>query len=155
MEKLNQDFLEFIQLLEKHHVKYIVVGGYAVGFHGFPRYTGDIDFFIEISEQNADRVFEVFNEFGFGEIGITVDDFLKESFVVEIGREPRKIQVLTGIDGVKFQDCYNDRVEVTYHGYMIKFIDLKKLIQNKKATARPKDLIDLIELTKLAAETDS
>ena len=102
MDKLNQDFLEFIELLEEEKVEYLVIGGYAVGLHGFPRYTGDIDFFVAISEDNAERILRVFEKFGFGEIGITQADFLKVDHVVEIGREPRKIQVLTGIDGVHF-----------------------------------------------------
>lgn len=149
MEKLNKDFLEFIQLLEKHQVKYLIVGGYAVGFYGFPRYTGDIDFFVQISPENADKLIRVFNEFGFGEIGLSEADFLEEFFVIEIGREPRKIQVLTGIDGVEFDDCYGGRVEVSYYGQNMKFIDLKRLIQNKEASRRGKDLIDIAELKKL------
>lgn len=149
MEKLNQDFLEFIKLLEKHRVEYLVVGGYAVGVHGFPRYTGDIDFFIAIHEKNASSMIRVFEEFGFGDIGLDPSDFLRPHSVVEIGREPRKIQILTGIDGVAFEECYPQRTQVDYHGQTIPFIGRAELIRNKKASGRAKDLIDLDELQKL------
>jgi len=148
MESLNPDFLDFITLLEKKSVEYLVVGGYAVGFHGFPRYTGDMDFFVAVSEANARRLMEVFEEFGFGDIGLTKEDFLKPSFVIEIGREPRKIQVLTGIDGVTFDECRTTAVECDYLGQKIKFIGLEELIRNKKASGRGKDLIDVEELSR-------
>ena len=105
MDQLNQDFLEFIGFLEEERVDYLIVGGYAVGMHGFPRYTGDIDFFVAISNENALKLMRVFQRFGFGDIGLSESDFLEDNFVVEIGREPRKIQVLTGIDGVTFEEC--------------------------------------------------
>ena len=146
MENLNPDFLDFITLLEKKSVEYLIVGGYAVSFHGFPRYTGDIDFFVALSETNAQLLMEVFQEFGFGGIGIEKQDFLKPSFIIEIGREPRKIQVLTGIDGVTFDECRNTAVECDYLGRKMRFIGLEALIRNKKASGRSKDLIDAEEL---------
>ena len=149
MENLNPDFLDFITLLEKKSVEYLIVGGNAVGFHGFPRYTGDIDFFVAVSEMNAQRVMEVFQEFGFGEIGIEKQDFLKPSFIIAIGREPRKIQVLTGIDGVTFDECRNTAVECEYLGRKMRFIGLQELLRNKKASGRNKDLIDVQELSRI------
>ena len=149
MDKLNQDFLDFIGLLEARQVDYLIVGGYAVGLHGFPRYTGDIDFFVAISDQNASRLLEVFDSFGFGGIGLSHDDFLEPDFVVEIGREPRKIQVLTGIDGVAFDECYARRIEVDLAGMKVKFISKADLILNKTVSARPKDCIDVAELGRL------
>ncbi|MES2474601.1 MAG: nucleotidyltransferase [Verrucomicrobiota bacterium] len=149
MDKLNQDFLEFIGFLEEEKVEYLVIGGYAVGLHGFPRYTGDIDFFVEISDENAAKILRVFEKFGFGDIGITREDFLKEDHVVEIGREPRKIQVLTGIDGVSFRDCVGRKVELLLGGVSVKFIGKADLMANKAASGRPKDRIDLEELEKL------
>lgn len=149
MEHLNPDFLEFIAFLEEEKVEYLVVGGYAVGLHGFPRYTGDIDFFIAVSEENSLRILRVFERFGFGDIGITREDFLKSDHVVEIGREPRKIQVLTGIDGVLFEDCITRKVEAMIGGHLIKFIGKDDLIRNKAASGRTKDRIDLEELGKL------
>ena len=149
MEKLNQDFREFIGLLEKHAVEYLIVGGYAVAFHGFPRYTGDIDFFVAVSESNATRRLAVFEEFGFGSIGIEKADFQQPDFVVEIGREPRKIQVLTGIDGVTFEECRQHGITETYGGMSLNFIGMDELLRNKQAAARAKDLIDVHALRKL------
>jgi hypothetical protein len=120
MGNLHPDFLDFITLLEKKSVDYLVVGGYAVGFHGFPRYTGDIDFFVAVSETNARRLMEVFQEFGFGEIGIKKQDLIKTSFIIEIGREPQKMR----------------------------FIGLQELLRNKKASSRSKDLIYAQELSR-------
>ncbi|MEO7100929.1 MAG: nucleotidyltransferase [Luteolibacter sp.] len=149
MDNLNPDFLGFIELLEAEHVDYLIVGGYAVGLHGFPRYTGNIDFFVEISNENAAKILRVFEKFGFGEIGLTLGDFLEKDFVVEIGREPRKIQVLTGIDGVRFNECFERKVEVEIAKVKMKFISKKDLMRNKAASGRPKDRIDLEELEKL------
>ncbi len=149
MDPLNQDFLEFIRLLETEGVEYLVVGGYAVGLHGFPRYTGDIDFFVRISEENAEKILRVFGKFGFGEIGLSLSDFLEENFVIEIGREPRKIQVLTGIDGVTFDECFEKKVEATISQAKVNFISKQDLMLNKAATGRAKDRIDLEELKKL------
>lgn len=149
MEKLNEDFRAFIELLESEGVEYLVVGGYAVALHGFPRYTGDIDFFVAIHEDNALRLLKVFERFGFGGIGLAKEDFLQESFVVEIGREPRKIQVLTGIDGVRFAECFSKHLEVEVDGLRLKFIGKDELLRNKAASGRAKDLIDLEELKRI------
>ncbi len=143
MNPLNQNFHDFIELLERNDVEYLVVGGYAVALHGFPRYTGDIDFFVAISEQNAVALLNVFEQFGFGDLGLNSSDFLREDFVVEIGREPQKIQVLTGIDGVCFEDCKSKEVIVDIKGLPVRFMDKDNLIRNKRASGRPKDLIDL------------
>ena len=149
---LNKHFREFIELLEKNGVKFLVVGGYAVGFHGFPRYTGDLDVFVAISESNAQKLVHVLTEFGFSDIGLKAQDFLDPEIIVEIGREPMKIQVLTGIDGVAFESCYVRKVEFTDEGLSIPFISLDDLIANKAATPRAKDKIDLEELKRLRDE---
>jgi hypothetical protein len=149
MEQLNRNFLDFIGLLDAKGVDYLVVGGYAVALHGFPRYTGDIDFFVAVDERNASAMVEVFEAFGFGDIGIEAGDFLLPDFVVEIGREPRKIRVLTGIDGVAFGECYSRRVIAEISGKNVGFISREDLIKNKIASGRPKDRIDVSELEKL------
>ena len=146
--ELNPDFLEFIECLEENETEYLIVGGYAVALHGFPRYTGDIDFFIAISDRNAKAMLRVFEKFGFGGIGLKEEDFQRPDFVVEIGREPRKIQVLTGIDGVVFSECHSRRVQIEISGKAIPFIGKQVLILNKIASGRPKDRIDVIELEK-------
>jgi hypothetical protein len=149
---LNKHFRDFIALLAKHGVEYLVVGGYAVGFHGFPRYTGDLDIFVAISERNAAGLVAAFSEFGFSDIGLKESDFLDKDTIVEIGREPLKIQVLTGIDGVGFDACYRRRVIFEDGTAAIPFISLEDLIANKDAAPRPKDKIDLDELRKIRGE---
>jgi hypothetical protein len=149
---LNEHFREFIELLEKHHVEYLVVGGYAVGFHGFPRYTGDLDIFVAISPRNADGLVRVFSDFGFSDMGLKESDFLDQEMIVEIGREPNKIQVLTGIDGVGFDVCYQHRVWFREGKSSIPFIALEELMANKAASPRGKDKIDLEELRKIRKE---
>jgi hypothetical protein len=146
---LNRHFLDFLGLLEKHKVEYVVVGGYAVGVHGFPRYTGDLDVFVAISRENAGRLLGVLAEFGFSSLKLTAEDFLEPDMVVEIGREPMKIQVLTGIDGVSFEKCRSDRLLVNISGVRVPFIGLDCLLANKAASPRNKDRIDLEELTRL------
>jgi hypothetical protein len=146
---LNRNFKEFIELLEKKAVKYLVIGGYAVGIHGFPRYTEDLDIFIAVSPQNASKMPSVFSEFGFTDLPITKEDFLKRDFVVEVGREPLKIQVLTGIDGVTFNECYQNRIIIDDGGQKIPFIGIEQLLKNKTASPRAKDKIDVEELKQI------
>ena len=147
---LNKHFREFIELLEKHKVRYLLVGGYAVGYHGFPRYTGGLDVFIGISHKNSERIMEVFSEFGFSDLGIGPNDLMEEEIVVEIGREPLKIQILTGIDGVNFEECYKNKVLFDAgNGLSIPFIAFKDLLKNKSASPRAKDKIDFAELKRI------
>jgi len=146
MEMLNEDFVEFARLLEKTDVRYLIVGGYSVALHGFPRYTGDIDFFVALNPENAEKLVRVFEQFGFGDLGLHEEDFSRPDYVVEIGREPRKIQILTGIDGVRFEDAWTNRVEEEIDGINLKFIGKEDLLINKRASGRPKDEIDLLEL---------
>jgi predicted nucleotidyltransferase len=146
---LNKHFQDFLGLLEKHNVEYVIVGGYAVGVHGFPRYTGAMDVFVAISGENAGRLVEVFSEFGFASLSLKASDFLEPDTVVEVGREPMKIQVLTGIDGVTFDRCRSDRMMVNISGLQVPFIGFESLLANKAASPRSKDRIDLEELTRL------
>jgi predicted nucleotidyltransferase len=146
---LNKHFLDFLKLLESHKVEFVVVGGYAVGIHGFPRYTGDLDVFVAISRENAARLVGVFKEYGFASLNLKPEDFLEADMVVEIGREPIKIQVLTGIDGVSFEQCRNDRILLNIAGTEIPFIGFDSLLANKAASPRNKDRIDLEELTRI------
>ncbi len=145
----NRHFQEFIELLEAKHVEYLIVGGYAVGIHGFPRYTGDLDVFVGVSERNAAQLLEVFAEFGFGEIGLKKEDFMESETVVEIGREPMKIQVLTGIDGVSFSECFRNAKTFQIGDQAVPFISCRDLLRNKAASPRAKDKIDLEELKRL------
>jgi predicted nucleotidyltransferase len=111
-------------------------------------------FFIAIEPENAKRILRVFEDFGFGDLGLTEKDFLQEDFVIEVGREPRKIQILTGIDGVTFSECYESRLEIDYEGLRLKLIGKSDLIRNKRASGRPKDIIDLQELLRIEDHTE-
>src|SRR5450756_1386135 len=100
--RLNKDLREFIALLNSTGVKYLIVGGYAVGFHGYPRFTGDIDFFVERSLENATRLEKVLADFGFGELGLSASNFLEPESVIQLGRPPNRIDILTSIDAINF-----------------------------------------------------
>jgi hypothetical protein len=145
---LNKHFREFIELLEKNEVNYLIVGGYAVGVHGFPRYTGDLDIFVALQTKNASKILKTLSDFGFSDLDLQEKDFLETDMVVEIGREPIKIQILTGIDGVTFEECFAEKKDFMINGLNIPFIGIKSLLKNKKASPRAKDRIDFDELLK-------
>jgi predicted nucleotidyltransferase len=146
---LSEDFEDFIRLLNDFDVEYLVVGGYAMAFHGKPRYTGDLDIWINISAINADKLVNVINEFGFGGLGFSSKDFLKENLINQIGYPPLRIDVLTTIDGVSFEEAYKEKLEIDIDvDLKIKFISLSHLIQNKKASGRKIDIADIAELEK-------
>jgi len=139
---LSKDFKEFIELLNGHNVRYLVVGGYAVAFHGYPRYTKDLDVWIELSPENADKLIKALEEFGFGSLGLNPEDFLESDQIIQLGYPPNRIDILTSLKEIKFEDCYKARVEVDIKGLKINFIDLQNLKHNKRATGRPQDLAD-------------
>lgn len=144
--ELSQDFKEFIKLLNAHKVEYLVVGGYAVAIHGFPRTTGDIDFWIKPSKENAERVVKSLIEFGFGSLDISIEDFTKQDSVVQLGFPPNRIDIMTSVSGINFDECWQNKKEVTFEGEKINFISLHYLRLNKKSTGRDKDNLDLKNL---------
>ncbi len=139
---LSKDFKEFIELLNKHKVRYLVVGGYAVAFHGYPRYTKDFDVWIDLSYENAKAVVNALDEFGFGSLGLKIDDFLEKDQVIQLGYPPNRIDILTTLREIEFEDCYNNRVTVDIDGIDIVFIDIENLKRNKRSTGRSQDLAD-------------
>lgn len=143
---INQDFKDFIKLLNEKKVEYLVVGGYAVGFHGFPRYTGDIDIWIKISEENAKRMVDVLTELGFASLGAGKNDFLKNDNVIQLGNPPIRIDILMSIEGVGFDECYKKKATKQIDEIEINFIGFNELLKNKKAVGRDKDLIDIKNL---------
>ena len=122
---LSKDFKEFIELLNGHNVRYLVVGGYAVAFHGYPRYTKNLDIWIELSPENAFNVLKALEEFGFGSLGLKPEDFLEGDQIIQLGYPPNRIDILTTLKEIKFGDCYKARVEVDIQGLKINFIDLE------------------------------
>jgi uncharacterized nucleotidyltransferase DUF6036 len=147
MVDIPKDLREFIELLNSHDVKYMIVGGYAVAFHGHPRTTGDIDLFIEISEENASKLERVMSEFGFGGLGLRSADFLEPGTIIQLGYPPNRIDLVTSISGVGFAEAWKYRVIDIVEGLTMIFVDKRTLLANKTASGRPKDLADLDALT--------
>lgn len=140
---LSKDFKEFVALLKKHEAEYMIVGGYAVGVHGYPRYTGDLDIWLNPTVANAKSVLKAIDDFGFGSFNLTVDDLTKEANVIQFGQPPLRIDLLTSIDGVTFNASFANRKEVTFDGLSMNFIGYHDLVTNKKATGRHRDLDDV------------
>lgn len=143
---MNQDFKEFIQSLNDNLVRYLVVGGYAVAFHGYPRYTKDLDLWIEISQDNASRMVEALKQFGFSSLHLNENDFMVKDQIIQLGYAPRRINIITTLEGVEFIECYEKRLPIDVDGVIVNFIDLDHLRINKKATGRYQDLADLEKL---------
>jgi predicted nucleotidyltransferase len=150
---LNRDFKEFAEWLNARGVEYLVVGGYALAAHGHPRYTGDIDFWVRPSQENIARLLNALNDFGFGSLGLRASDFDTDT-VVQLGQPPRRIDLLTAIDGVEFEACFARREQVELAGVRLNIIGLDDLKTNKRATGRLRDLADLESLDASAATSD-
>ena len=147
---LAKDFEDFVKLLNLHVVEYMVVGGYALAFHGKPRHTGDLDIWINISENNADRMLRVLKDFGLSAMGFKNEDFLKPGYISQIGYPPLRIDILNTIDGIEFNDAVKDMNQVEVEkDFIINFIGLNDFVKNKKATGRIQDLADIEEIKKI------
>ncbi|HRJ88848.1 MAG TPA: nucleotidyltransferase [Pyrinomonadaceae bacterium] len=144
--RLPQDFKEFLKLLEANEVKYLLVGGYAVGVYGYPRPTGDIDIWVSNAPKNAERAIEALRQFGFDSPDLSPSLLMLEKSIIRMGVPPFKIEVITHIDGVKFDECYPRKNRIEIDGCPASVICLEDLLINKKASGRPKDLNDVIEL---------
>ena len=145
---LAKDFSEFLKLLNDHHVEYLLIGGYAVAFYGYPRTTADMDVWVALNQENADRLVMVLKKFG-----VALDDsgqelFLTPGNIVRMGLPPMRLEILNEIDGVDFSDCYRRRVTEQWDGVEIPIISLTDLRKNKRASGRHKDLDDLEHLPK-------
>jgi predicted nucleotidyltransferase len=143
---LNQDFKEFIQSLNDNHVRYLVIGGYAVALHGHPRYTKDIDIWIEMSHDNAANMVKALEQFGFGSLGLQAADFLAPDQIIQLGYPPNRIDLITTPPGIDFETCYMSRVRIVIDEVTVSFIDLENLKKSKKAAGRQQDLADLENL---------
>jgi hypothetical protein len=143
---LPKDWRAFIESLNSGGVEYLVVGAVALAHHCFPRYTGDLDILIRNSPENAQRLERVLQGFGFGDPGLTAADFVDSYQVVQLGFPPNRIDLLTSITGVPFDDAWMGRIVAELDGMPVNFIGRQALIQNKRATGRPQDLADLAAL---------
>ncbi|BBO17464.1 conserved hypothetical protein [Candidatus Brocadia pituitae] len=145
---MSSDYREFLTLLSCHKVKYVIVGAHAVAAHSRPRATGDLDVLVEISKDNAEKIIAVLKEFGFGSFDLSVDDFCKPGFVIQLGYEPNRIDILTSITGVSWAEIWENKTRGIFGSANIPvyFIGKKQLIKNKMATGRDQDLIDVRRL---------
>lgn len=148
---LNNDYKEMLQCLSEENVKFLLVGAYAVAAYGYPRATKDIDIFVRAAPDNASSLMKALARFGAPLSGITAADFYAEGIVFQIGNSPRRIDILTGISGVDFQQAYERRKTVTLEGIDVPVISLEDLIANKRATGRTQDLADVERLESLLA----
>jgi len=144
---LTKDFKEFIELLNKHNVRYLVVGGYAVAMHGHPHYTKDLDVWVDPTRDNAKKILRVLKDFGFESLELKEEDFTSGE-VVQFGNPPNRIDVLSELTALNFSDCFNTKQIIEYEGVSILVIDLDHLKKNKQAVGRPQDIADLDRLKK-------
>jgi hypothetical protein len=144
--KKSQDFKEFIKLLHDHKVQYLIVGGYAFAIHAEPRFTKDLDVFIQVSSENASKVIQVLTDFGFKSMNLTVSDLTAPDQVIQLGYPPLRIDILTGISGIDFESAWDNKVEGKYDGQTAYFIGKEDLRKNKLATGRESDKLDAKKL---------
>ena len=152
---INPDFKEFIQLLNENNVDYLIIGGYALAFHGYLRYTQDIDFWVWSDADNAKKITNVLKEFGFTSLGVSEHDFLDEDSMIQLGFPPNRIDIINKIDGVNFLEAFKEKKVYEDVDIKINFIGIDQLIQNKKSTGRLKDLADVQVLEEIKKEKES
>ncbi len=149
-----EDFRDFISLLKKYEVEYMIVGGYAVSIYSQPRSTQDIDVWIKSTKENAEKVLKVIDEFGFGYLGITLIDLTDEYTVVQLGNPPIRIDLMSSIDGVEFAKAYKNKSLFSYFDITgVSYISLEDLIKNKKSSGRNKDFNDINWLEKYGKDS--
>lgn len=141
--EVQQDFRNLLELFKKHNVDFIIVGAYALGFHGAPRYTGDLDVFVKPDPINAKNIIQALNDFGFGSVGLTAMDFVKKDKVVQLGVPPVRIDIITSITGVQWEQAQSGRVEGWFGDLKVHYIGRDEFIANKRALGRKKDIADL------------
>lgn len=147
--ELDKNFKEFIKLLNEHKVKYLIVGGYAVNFHGYPRYTRDIDFWLWLSDSNLKNLISALKDFGFGSLNLKIEELKDPTNIIQLGYEPHRIDLLMDVDGVDFDDCFERKTMAELDDIKINFLSLQDLITAKKAMGRLQDLADAEQLEKI------
>jgi len=140
--ELHRDFRELLESFNAHGVEYVLVGAYALAFHGAPRYTGDHDLFLRPTPENAQRILTALKGFGFGSLGLAVEDFTAPDRVVQLGVHPVRVDLVTALTGVTWEEVWSARTELTTDGIRIAVIDRGAFVKNKRATGRPMDLVD-------------
>jgi len=153
-QALPSEFKEFLKLLNEAEVQYLLIGGYAVGYHGYPRATADMDIWVAVSSDNASKLVSVFQQFGMENEGLTTGLFQERDKIFRIGVPPMRIEVFTDIDGVTFGDCYAARITAKIDGQLVHVISREHLRANKMASGRYKDLDDLENLPDDASDKE-
>jgi hypothetical protein len=144
--EVQNDFRELLELFNGHKVEYMIVGAYALAFHGVPRFTGDIDIFVRPSPGNAQKILSALDDFGFGSLDLTVDDFRKPDSVVQLGVPPVRIDIITSLTGVSWEEADKGKKEGLYGDVPVFFLGREQYVANKRAIGRKKDLADLESL---------
>lgn len=144
--RLEKDFVEFLESFNKNKVRYCIIGAFAVGFWGYPRYTKDIDILVEPTKENAKKIIQALREFGMMTKDLSEEDFSQENKVVQLGYEPVRIDILTSLKGLKFAKIWKNKKVGHYGNQKAFFIGWKELIKNKQAANRDSDKIDLKKL---------
>lgn len=141
--ELNTDWKQFVESLNSNGVEFLLVGAFAVAHHAMPRNTGDIDFFVRRDYENASRIIKAIEQFGFGSLQLKPEDFLSDDCVVQLGVPPRRIDLLTSLTGVNFEDAWRERETMLLGGISLFVISRNHLLANKRALGRYKDLADV------------
>ncbi len=139
---VNSDFSDLLRIFNDHNVRYMVIGGYAVVQYTEPRFTKDLDVLMSTDTTNAEAVYNALREFGAPLAGLIPNDFAEEGFFFQMGVPPVRVDILMGIPGIQFEECWKRRVEVDFEGLNVTFISKQDLIASKRAAGRPQDLID-------------
>jgi hypothetical protein len=148
---LHPDWREFLSLLHSRGVRFLLVGAHALAAHGYPRFTGDLDIFVERTPENASRILAVLTDFGFGHVGLGAADFTRPNRVAQLGFPPVRIDLLTSISGVSFRAAWEGRLQTELGGVPVSVLGIRELLRNKRASGRPKDLADAAALEGLVA----
>ncbi len=143
---LPPDFKEFLKLLKEHDVRYLLIGGYAVGYHGYARATEDMDIWVAIHSENAQKIVSALKSFGFDDPTITPELFLQKPKIIRMGFPPMRLEITTSVSGVEFDECYKSRIVDEFDGVEVNVIDLENLKKNKRASGRAKDMADVEKL---------
>ncbi len=141
--EIQSDFKELLELFNSHKIEYLIIGGYALAHHGAPRYTGDIDLFVKPDLDNAKCIVRALDDFGFGSLGLTREDFMEPGQIIQLGMPPGRIDIITSISGVTWYEANAGKVAGTCGGVPVNFVGREQFVKNKKATGRTKDLADL------------
>jgi hypothetical protein len=141
--EIQKDFKELFELFNEYKVRYIIVGSYALAFHGAPRFTGDIDILVQPSSENAKKILSALDAFGFGSLNLTVNDFQKTNSVVQLGNPPVRIDIMTSITGITWEEADKGKQAGLYGNVPVCFLGREQYIANKRVTGRKKDLADL------------